>query len=41
MKVNLHIVLKIHPAVDRCKLGVSPTVARFLVSQFDDVCLFV
>jgi len=41
MTVNLHILLKIHPAAYRCKLEVIPTVLQFAVSRSDDVCLFV
>ena len=41
MTVNLHILLKIHPAAYRCKLEVIATVPRFAVSRSDDGCLFV
>jgi len=41
MTVNLHVLLKIHPAAYRYKLEVIPTVPRFAVSRSDDVCLFV
>jgi len=41
MTVNLHVLLKIHPAAYRCKLEVIPTVPQFAVSRSDDVCLFV
>jgi len=41
MTVNLHIVLKIHPAAYRCKLEVIPIVPRFAVSWSDDHRLFV
>jgi len=41
MTINLHVLLKIHPAAYRCKLGVIPMVPRFTVSRSDDVCLFV
>jgi len=39
MTVNLHVLLKIHPAVHRYKLEVIATVPRFAVSRSDDVCL--
>jgi hypothetical protein len=39
--VNLHVLLKIHPAAYCCKLEVVSTVPRFAVCQSDDVCLFV
>jgi hypothetical protein len=41
MTVNLHVLLKIHPAAYRCKLEVIPTVPRFAVSRSDDVCVFI
>jgi len=41
MTVNLHVLLKIHPAAYRYKLEVIPTVLRFAVSRSDDVCLCV
>jgi len=41
MTVNLHVLLKIHPAAYRFKLEVIPTVPRFAVSRSNDVCLFV
>jgi hypothetical protein len=40
MTVNLHILLKIHPAAYRCKLEGIPTVPHFAVSRSDDVSLF-
>jgi hypothetical protein len=41
MTVNFHVLLNIHPAADRYKLEVIPTVTRFAVSRSDDVWLFV
>jgi hypothetical protein len=41
MTVNLHVLLKIHPAAYSDKLEVIPTVLGFAASQSDDVCLFV
>jgi hypothetical protein len=41
LTVNLHILLKIHPAAYRCKLEVIPTVLVFAVSVSDNVCLFL
>jgi len=41
MTVNLHVLLKIHPALQRYKLEVTPTLPRFEVSRSDNVCLFV
>jgi hypothetical protein len=41
MTVNLHVVLRIHPAAYRYKLEVIPTVPRLAVIRSDDVCLFV
>jgi len=41
MTVNLHVLLKIHPAAYRNKLEVIAIVPRFAVSRSDDVCLFV
>jgi len=41
MTVNLHVLLKVHPAEYRYKLEVIPKVPRFAISRSDDVCLFV
>jgi len=41
MTVNLHVLLKLHPAAYRYKLEVIPMVPQFAVSRSDDVCLFV
>ena len=41
MTVDLHVVLKIHPAAYRYKLVGIPMVPRFAVSRSDDDCSFV
>jgi len=41
MTVNLHVLLKIHPAVYHYSVEMIPTVPRFAVSRSDDVCLLV
>jgi len=41
MTVNLHVLLKVYPAVYRDKLQVIATVPQFAVSRSDDLCLFV
>jgi hypothetical protein len=41
MTVNLHVLVKIHPAAYRCELEVIPMVLRFAVSRSDGVCVFV
>jgi len=41
MSVNLHVLLKIHPAAHRYTLEVIPTVPQFAVSRSDEVWWFV
>jgi hypothetical protein len=41
MNVNLHVLLKIHPAAYRYNSELIPTVPRFAVGRSDNIGLFV